>query len=470
MRTLPQRVPLLIKHKHRQKRNTWKFAIEFLIRKNTTKDQASLGSWTRDQLVELGPTFIKLGQIASTRVDLYPIEFTKQLESLQDDVPPIDPIDLVYDGSKFSYFEEKPFKSASIGQVHMAKLHDGTDVVVKVKRPYIHDIIKKDTDNVLEIVGFLENIGINTGTSNGYVLNETIEYLLKETDYDNEIYNAVRFRKAMKKIKWIKVPKVYENISNDDMIVMEYVPSHKITQIKNDKVNKKKVCESIIQSYLIQTMDKGLFHADPHPGNIGFVDDGKIVFYDFGLVIDVSRELKEGFKKIFVDLINKNTSGVVKTLVDLKIIIPTSNIDEIESFFKNAMKYLETLNVTSNDFDEEVLENLAKTKPFVIPTSIIYLAKTFSTIEGICIKLDEDFTYYKYLEPMLRDELDIDFRETFSMISDMPSKIRDIDKTVVRLEKSKTVMRKSINDINRIIIQSNIINIILLLLIFHKNL
>ena len=140
--------------------------------------------------------------------------------------------------------------------------------------------MKYDTDNVLEIVNFLEKIGVDTGTSTGYALNESIEYLLSETNYLTEMNNAIKMKTALKKIKWIKIPKIYEKYCTDDMIVMEYVESTKLTEITDTRVNKKKICEALISSYMIQTMEKGLFHADPHPGNLFFLPGNKIVFID----------------------------------------------------------------------------------------------------------------------------------------------------------------------------------------------
>jgi predicted unusual protein kinase regulating ubiquinone biosynthesis (AarF/ABC1/UbiB family) len=223
---------------------------------------------------------------------LYPPEFTKELESLQDDVPPVE-FNTIVDQNIFKEFDPVPFKSASIGQVHMAVLHTGQKVVVKIKRPGILDIMKEDTDTIRDIVKILERVGIDTGNSSGVVLDESIEYLLGEADYQQEIQNAIKFRKSMRDVDWVKVPKVYKKYSNDEMIVMEYVPSVKLTEITDPKVNKKKICEALINSYVIQTMDNGLFHADPHPGNLGFSPKGKLVFYDFGLLVPLSEELRE---------------------------------------------------------------------------------------------------------------------------------------------------------------------------------
>ena len=432
--------------KTNQRVKTWKFAAKFLWKNTFVQNKAELGTWTRDQLLDLGPTFVKLGQIASTRADLYPPEFTKQLESLQDNVPPIDIRGLV-NLDYFDAFEDIPFKSASIGQVHKATLKGGKEVVVKVKRPNIYDIMKSDTDTIREIVRFLEKIGVDTGNSSEYVLNESIQYLLGESDYRREIDNAVQFRKNMKDIKWIKVPKVYTEFSNDDMIVMEFVESVKLTEITDPTINKKKLCKALINSYVIQTMDKGFFHADPHPGNLGFSPKGKLVFYDFGLVIDLSNELRDGFKKIFGCIINKDTKGIVEILINLKVIVPsTSDISDIELFFETLLNYLETLD-GSTIVKDDIAVQLAMEKPFIIPSSFVYLAKSFSLIEGICLQLDPDFNYFTYLEPMIQQQFveSVNIQETLVKTVEMPTKIRNISTAVLGLEKSKAAMKRSMS-------------------------
>mgnify|MGYP001165541085 FL=1 len=445
-----------IKIPSKQKSRTWKFAGEFLLRKQFQKDQVEFGKWTRNQLVELGPTFVKLGQIASSRVDLYPLEFTQQLESLQDNVPPIDK-DVVrlmvrphISSNVFTFFDYEPFKSASIGQVHRASLSTGEEVIVKIKRPNIYNIMKNDTDNIRQIVEFLEQVGIDTGANTGYVLDESIEYLLAESDYNKEISNAIKFRKALKKVKWIKVPKVYDELCTENMVVMEYVHSEKLMEITDPMVNKKKVCEALLNSYVIQTMDKGFFHADPHPGNLGFSGNGKLVFYDFGLVIDISDEMKEGFKEMFLHIINKDTKGIVDVLIKLKVILPTTkDTSDIELFFKTTLNYLETLdgnNLKDEILSDDTLLKLAQEKPFIIPTSFVYLAKTFSTIEGTCVKLDPNFTYFEYLEPIIRDQVSdiIDIGGMFSTSMEMPNRVKNISTAVLGMEKSRASMKRSI--------------------------
>ena len=345
----------------------------------------------------------------------------------------------------FKEFDPVPLKSASIGQVHMAVLKNGQKVVVKLKRPGIIDIMKEDTDTIKDIVNFLEWIGIDTGNSSGYVLDESIEYLLGEADYLQEIENAIEFRKSMKDVDWVKIPRVYKKYSNDEMIVMEYVPSTKLTEIKDPKINKKKICEALINSYVIQTMDNGLFHADPHPGNLGFSSRGKLVFYDFGLLVRLSEELRDGFKNLFGFIITRDTAGIVDVLIKLGVIVPTTtDVSDIELFFENILGYLETLD-GSGIMNDDLAVQLAAEKPFVVPTSFVYLAKSFTIIEGICVQLDPEFNYYTYLEPMIQQQFieSIDISEMVMKTTEIPSKIGKISTAVLGLEKSRAAMKRS---------------------------
>ena len=430
-----------------QKVKTWKFAAKFLWKERFVEDKSELGRWTKDQLLDLGPTFVKLGQIASTRGDLYPPEFTRELESLQDDVPAFD-CNLVRDQIDldiFKDFDDIPFKSASIGQVHKATLQNGKPVVVKLKRPGIYDTMQSDTETLKQILKIVQSVGIDTGNSSDFVLNDSIEYLLGEADYVQEVNNAIKFRKSLKDVEWIKIPRVYKKYCTNEMIVMEYVPTEKITEIKNKKINKKKVCEALVNSYVIQTMNSGLFHADPHPGNLGVSKNGQLVFYDFGLLIGLSDELKQGFTDLFAAIIQRDTRSIVSILIRLGVIVPTSSdVSDIELFFETILGYLETLDGGAI-MNDELAAELAAEKPFVVPTSFVYLAKSFSLIEGICLQLDPDFNYFTYLEPMIQEQFieSIDISQMIMSTTEIPSKIGKITSTVLGLERSRAAMKRS---------------------------
>jgi predicted unusual protein kinase regulating ubiquinone biosynthesis (AarF/ABC1/UbiB family) len=261
----------------------------------------------------------------------------------------------------------------------------------------------------------------------------------------------VEFKKSMRGVEWVKIPRVYKKYSNDDMIVMEYVPSTKLTEIKDPKVNKKKICEALINSYVIQTMDNGLFHADPHPGNLGFSSRGKLVFYDFGLLVKLSEELRDGFKNLFGYIITRDTAGIVAVLIKLGVIVPTtSDVSDIELFFESILGYLETLD-GSGIMNDDLAVQLAAEKPFVVPTSFVYLAKSFSIIEGICLQLDPDFNYFTYLEPMIQQQFieSLDLNEMITRTTEIPSKIGKISTAVLGLEKSRAAMKRSMNKTRR---------------------
>jgi predicted unusual protein kinase regulating ubiquinone biosynthesis (AarF/ABC1/UbiB family) len=197
-------------------------------------------------------------------------------------------------------------------------------------------------------------------------------------------------------------------------------------------------------------MEKGFFHADPHPGNLGFSDKGKLVFYDFGLVIPITEELKNGFMELLVHIINKDTKSIVDTLVRLKIIIPTADLQDIQAFFELILGYMERLD-PNELMSDELMKTLADEKPFVIPSSFIYLAKTFSTIEGICLRLDDNFNYFTYLEPLIRDKITetFDVKDIITTTAEMPTRVKNISTAVLGLEKSRTAMKRSIDKTRR---------------------
>jgi len=460
-----------------QRVKTWKFGCEFLLRNALLKDKAALGKWTCDQLVDLGPTFVKLGQIAGSRSDIYPVEFTRELERLQDNVPAVrfEEIAHCVDISCFDAIDETPFKSASIGQVHRATLHGGQEVVVKIRRPGIVDRMRADTQNVRELVRFLEGIGVDTGTgANQYVLEESIDNLLLECDYRNEISNAVQFRKDFKKVPWVKIPKVYGKLSNDDAIVMEYVASEKFGDIADPRVNKKNVAQALMKSYVMQTMQNGMFHADPHPGNVGFRNSngGQIVFYDFGLVIPIDETLRSGLFDAVVPLMTKDSRAVVEIMTKLGMIVPTSDPADIETFFDLIINYLETLDVKSMGEDlmsDPIMLELARDKPFIIPSEFIYLAKAFTLAEGLLVSLDPEFNYYDYLKPIIVDnmpQVQVDFVDAAASVAEVPSRVRAISKALASLEKSRSNLKRQMKK-NRNELRYAQYSIILLMVAFE---
>lgn len=442
----------------------WKFAASQLHLRSLRKNNKELyyqksgeyGRWARAYLSELGPAYIKLGQILSTRVDMFPEEFIRELESLQDSVNPVAFEELIIDPEIDSkiMIDRTPYKSASIGQIHVGTLNNGNKVICKFLRPNVKEIITEDLQ-LFEKVSSAINVFAQSSELN--MLRESVMKIVKETDYKLELQNARKFYESTAELPFVRVPKVSESLSTDNMIVMEYIDAIKITDTESldaRGVDKEGLCKKIIKSYMYQIMNKGFFHADPHPGNLSvLVEDGrtKLVFYDFGLVVKLDTAFKGVLTELFVHLGNKDTKKIVNLLIRENLIVPTSNIETIETFFDNLMMYFEDAdieNLTSrmvankgmrDQFDDDV--------PFQLPIEMFYIVKTFVTVEGICSTLDPEFSYGKYLEDMIPELVseNLSFGKISSSIVQMPIQIENISQTVYNMEKSKANMFKKTN-------------------------
>lgn len=259
-----------------------------------------LAVWLREGLVRLGPTFIKIGQQFSTRVDVLSPEFIKELEQLQDKVPPFPSstaIDIVQSGlgkrieDVFEEFDPTPIAAASLGQVHVAKV-DGEQVVVKVQRPGLKELFDIDLKNVRVLAQWLQNLDPKSdGAARDWVAiyDECSRILYQEIDYTLEGKNADRFRTNFESTPWIKVPKVKWQYTTPEVLTMEYVPGIKVNRVAdldNAGVDRQLLARRTVESYLQQLLTYGFFHADPHPGNIAVdgADGGRLIYYDFGMM------------------------------------------------------------------------------------------------------------------------------------------------------------------------------------------
>jgi len=445
----------------------WDFSSRFVVRKrvldtfyvnkpNYSTEMKDFGVWTKDYITDLGPTFIKLGQILSSRGDLFPKEFLEELVTLQDNVLEIPEMEIKTALGEtldlFEKFEYKPHKAASLGQVHKAKLKSGVFVAVKIQRPNIKEIIEDDFETIENIIDLLEGIGISTGTASKYVFQESKRNLFNELDYINEAKNATRFRKYTQQIPWIIVPRVLSSKSTDKILIMEWINGIKITdlQLLNQyNIDRKEISKLLVQSFVLQTMDFGFFHADPHPGNIAVSRSGKLIFYDFGLIVDVPPGIKEKSKELVSLILQKNSRKLVDLFIEINLIIPTTkNKLELSLFFDFILNYLEKVQ-NDNSFKDTVFSRLAKEKPFIVPYSFIFLAKAFTLVDGICLTLDPEFKFIEYLQPYVEENIDINFSQIAFSTFQMPSKINDISVSMINLEQQKLEMNERLELIDR---------------------
>ncbi|MEO0142273.1 MAG: AarF/UbiB family protein, partial [candidate division WOR-3 bacterium] len=290
---------------------------------------------------ELGPTFIKLGQIASTRTDILPEELTLALTSLQDQVKPepfsvmksiiedeIGPINEV-----FTEFNQKPIGSASIAQVYLAKYKD-TPVIVKVRRPNIERIIELDIDTLKRIAMIAEiNIPGVKERNPRELIDAFARTIYKELDFLNEVANAEKFRENFSKDPRIKIPKVFKEISTSRILIQEYIDGIKITDIKRIKengINPRIIAENGADIFLKQILIDGFFHADPHPGNIFVLRDNIIVPIDFGMVGRITKPMMEQLVSLVLGVVNRDPRRISKAILKMGIINKSVDVDALQ--------------------------------------------------------------------------------------------------------------------------------------------
>ena len=447
---------------------TWDFATRFVaksrgVKKNDPLANRKLGAWTRERLVDLGPTFVKLGQLASTRRDLYSQEFIDELVSLQDSVPPMEQWEVqevlnteMPQGiaTLFQEFDETPFKSASLGQVHRGTLHSGVEVVVKLQRRGIKETISRDIDNVTDILRFFEFLGVDTGPKSIELFEEARGYLMEELDYVNEARNAKRFYQNFYRIPWIRIPRVYNKVLTPRFMIMERVDGTKIVDVV-DPQTRVKASRAFVTNFTEQIMYHGFFHGDPHPGNVALTPDNQLVLYDYGLCVEIDLELRNGLLELAPLIIQKDTPGVVDGLVNLGLIQPTADTTEIVIFVDAALDYLEEM--SGKEFNaklaqDELSKGLAEDKPFLIPSDFLFLAKSFTTVDGICSQLDPNFSFLGYIQPLIDiDEIvdSFDFGRVTRGAVEMPSNVRNISDTVKKLDRGRARTKRQIESTRR---------------------
>jgi predicted unusual protein kinase regulating ubiquinone biosynthesis (AarF/ABC1/UbiB family) len=414
---------------------------------------SELGNWTRQNLIDLGPTYVKFGQILSARSDIFCEEFIRELSLLQDECPPIEDVDVVklveesIDAKVedvFVSFDKEPYKAASIGQVHHAVLKNGNKVVVKVQRPNIDVIVKEDLKTIEGITNIFMSIGVIQDCDTE-LLRQCRRYLMQEVDYVRESSNAIKMKKVLQNEANVKIPRVCTRLSTRNVIIMERIDGIKITELKGN-VAKSKAIKVLIDCFVKQILDFGIMHGDPHPGNIAFNKD-TLILYDFGLVIDVSVVIRDSFDDIVLSVLQKDSKKLTDILLNAKLIIPTTSKANIVCFFDavfNILSFRSDAAYQNFDFEEsiELLNDLGYSelnRPFTVSNDLIYLGKSLSLLDGICNTLDPDYSAIAYLKPYVETKLNntnINFDGAMNDIFEVPSKVKNINSSILSIEKS----------------------------------
>ncbi|MEK7433512.1 MAG: AarF/ABC1/UbiB kinase family protein [Cyanobacteriota bacterium] len=427
--------------------------------KFTENEHSTLARRALLVLQELGPTFIKLGQILSTRPDLIPEEFIAEFKSLQDDVPSFSfeeartqienelgaPIEDI-----FYSFNKKQIATASIGQVYTAVIKEKdengieklVDVVVKVQRPNIFQVIQQDIDLLYILARLAERQSPDLQLLNPVgIVSEFDKAIRRELDYNTELRNALKFAEGLKFHDQVIIPKVYKKYSGKKVFTMEKINGIKITEAEKIGCDKTVLAKIALNTILFMVFEKGFFHADPHPGNIFALKGNKIAFLDLGMVGHLDEEMRSKMAELLIALNTRDIDGIARGLINLGK--PEKKVD-FQEFKKDVYESMEKiLGLPINEIQfSEILQDLmegAKKNRIRIPNDYTLMGKAIMTIEGIGRILDPTLDLEKEAEPFVRklvakqwsfNKLSTDFYKRgtnlYNMTYDAPVQIMNI--------------------------------------------
>ncbi|GAB1541285.1 AarF/ABC1/UbiB kinase family protein [Scytonema sp. NUACC21] len=392
---------------------SWSYPGGVTEAKKTARRKAQ-ALWIRNTLLDLGPTFIKVGQLFSTRSDIFPSEYVEELSKLQDRVPAFsyEQVEAIIEQelSKkipelFESFEPVPLAAASLGQVHKATLHTGEAVVVKVQRPGLKKLFEIDLQILKGITRYFQNHP-DWGKGRDWIgiYEECCRILWEEIDYLNEGRNADTFRRNFRDFDWVKVPRVYWRYTSSRVVTLEYLPGIKISQyeaIEAAGLDRKAIARQGAEAYMHQLLNNGFFHADPHPGNIAVSPEGALIFYDFGMMGRIKSNIREGLMETLFGIAQKDGDRVVKSLIDLGALAPVEDMGpvrrSVQYMLDNFMdKPFENQSVAAISDD---LYEIAYNQPFRFPATFTFVMRAFSTLEGVGKGLDPEFNFMEVAKP-----------------------------------------------------------------------
>jgi len=385
---------------------------------NKEVNQEKQAVWLKENLINLGPTFIKIGQSLGTRADLLPLPFVKALGELQDNVPSF-PNEIAFAriekelGKKitevYAEFDVEPIAAASLGQVYRAKLFTGEEVAVKVQRPNLNAIIKGDIEILRKVTKFAERFpSLNENADWAGMLREFDETVHEEMDYAAEGHNAERFHESFKEWTNVHVPKIYWNATTEQVLTMEFIHGTKVTaldELRARSVSPEKVNRLLIRTYLKQLLEDGFFHADPHPGNLLVMPDGRLAFFDFGMVGRITPQLQSKMIDAFFHVVSKDPAGIAQDLIDLDFMKPGSNPEIVKPVVEKMFQFHLNLKLKEVNFKELTydLADVMYDYPFRLPSNFTYIMRALMTLEGIGIITDPEFNFFETAKPYAKE-------------------------------------------------------------------
>lgn len=379
------------------------------------EDRSEAAVRFRRVLEDLGPTFVKLGQILSTRPDLVPREFMEELKQLQDRVAPM-PIETIYEqiegslgkevGECFEVFEEKPLAAASIGQVHRARTVEGRECVVKVQRAGIREQIQADLDILRTLATLLERTIEEVELySPKDIVHEFEGAILSELDFLKEAKNVKEFGQNFADVVEVTVPEIFEEYTTSEVMTMEFVDARKLSSIEGGTEEAEKVLKILLDSMVKMVLYDGFFHGDPHPGNIMVREDGTLVFIDFGLVGRLSAAQQDDLIGLILNILAGDVDAIARALLKMGRPVGRVNLREFRADVERIRnEYIDSTvaEIDVSKFIQEVMDAAQYHKIKLNPNYAV-LTKTAATIEGIMRSLKPDMDIMEIGLPYARD-------------------------------------------------------------------
>lgn len=376
------------------------------------------GVWLKENLIGLGPTFIKIGQALGTRADLLPLAYIKELALLQDQVPAF-PNEEAFArieselgrsvAEAYAEFDREPVASASLGQVYRARLHTGEEVAVKVQRPRLREKVGFDIAVLGRIVRRLSRYPSFTENADWEgMLKEFRETIAEEMDYAREGRNADRFRENFREWRAVRVPRIHWTHTTTRVITMEFVRGTKVTDLeglKARRISPVKVNRLLVRAYLKQLLEDGFFHADPHPGNLLVMDSGHLVFFDFGMVGRITPQLQSKMIDAFFHVVGRDIEGLAQDLINLNFLKPGVDPESVRPVVEGLFRHYINLKLGDVNF-KELTYDLAEVMyeyPFRLPSNFTYIIRALMTLEGIGLVTDPGFSFFETARPYAKE-------------------------------------------------------------------
>ncbi len=417
-------------------------------------------------LEELGPTYIKIGQILSTRKDLLDQDIIDELSKLRDDTGKF-PTGIALEifeeeigqGVKqvFSHFNEEPIAAASIGQVYEATLNTGEEVIIKVQRPNIENTIKSDLEILKTIAVTLKDLKKDFKIDLVEIIEEFETQLLRELDYTFEAISATKFRKMFKDSDEVYIPEVYLEWCTKKVLVMEKVKGIKLSDIEKIKSlgwDAKNIANIGVRSFFVQILSDGFFHADPHPGNIFVIGKNKISYIDFGMIGIIDNKTLKMLNEISLAVVDKNVDKIIYLLLEMDALSSESNISGFRQDLLYLIHYYYDVpleKISATEILNEVFRFFRKYN-VVLPNQLIILAKTVITLEGTARLLNPKFS----LDSLSKEFLKHYYKHKLKLKDLITDSRQNIEEVVLDLKSIPKQLKSILRNIERNNIKLNI--------------